>query len=85
MEDNPYVLFIQKICEQIKKMQPVNIRMGEVTSVGPLKLVVAGTVQTSEALLKNKALATLEIGDQLLLIPIEDEQRYIIVCKVVSV
>lgn len=52
-----------------------------------LRVSVGGTVQDPEDLLKNSALGELDFlaGDRVLLLPIEEAQRYIILCKVVGV
>ncbi|MPM11553.1 hypothetical protein SDC9_57899 [bioreactor metagenome] len=52
----------------------------------PLKVSVSGTIQEAEDLLKNDALAALDFaaGDSVLLLPIDEAQRYIMICKVVS-
>lgn len=85
MEDNPFSILVQRIRQDNKAQIPVSFRFGQVISTAPLKIDVAGTIQESDALLKNDALNYFEVGDKLLLIPIEDEQRYVIICKVVSV
>ena len=82
MENNPFVPVIQAFKDGTK--MPAAYRIGTVISITPLTIDVAGTNQDQDDFLKNDILVTFEIGDQLLLIPIDDEQRYIIVCKVVS-
>ncbi|MCX7615624.1 MAG: DUF2577 domain-containing protein [Clostridiales bacterium] len=82
MEGNPYSILVQTLKNGEKR--PPGYRMGEIVSENPLKVEVSGTVQTSEDLLKNDALASFQKGEQVLLLPIENEQRYIILCKVVS-
>ncbi len=83
MSDNPFSKIVTVIREDNKA--PAGYRFGTVTSVSPLTVDVAGNSQDDSSLLKNYALVSFEIGDRLLLIPIEDEQRYIVLCKVVSV
>lgn len=84
MEDNPFIKIAQTIREDNKARMPVNYRLGNVTSASPLTVEVAGTSQDKNVFLKNDAITSFEIGDLLFLIPIEDEQKYIILCKVVS-
>jgi hypothetical protein len=59
--------------------------MGTVKSIIPLIIEVSGTDQDADSLLKNAVITHFEIGDELLLMPVEEEQRYIILCKVVDV
>lgn len=82
--DNPFLNVIKSIREDNKTQAPAYYRLGTVTSILPLKVDVAGAIQDDSSLLKNSEIAYLEIGNRLLLIPIEDEQRYVIVCKVVN-
>lgn len=84
MEDNPFTTFISQMREDMLQLIPVFYRLGEVRSISPLAVEVAGTIQDKDALLINGDITKLTPGDQVLLIPIEEEQRYIILCKVVS-
>jgi hypothetical protein len=84
MEDNPYSVLVNNIREDIKSRTPVSYRHGRVITSNPLTVEVAGTVQESSELLKNSLLTSFTANDWLLLLPIENEQRYIIVCKVVD-
>ncbi len=85
MEDNPYSTLISNIRKDMDSRQPTAFRLGSVSTSSPLTVEVAGTVQESSALLKNSHLGAFYSGDQVLLLPIENEQRYIIICKVVNV
>jgi len=92
MEGNPYL----KLAEMLKPKASSaagNLTLGIVISApdkenpgGPLIVGVGGTLQEREDLLINAGLDPLGFasGDQLLMLPIEDAQRYIIICKVVS-
>lgn len=84
MEGNPYSQLIIEIRKDLLKMVPAMYRIGEVECVIPLAVRIAGIVHNSSSLLKNEVLTSFTVGDQLLLQPIEDEQRYIIICKVVG-
>ncbi len=84
MQDNPFSAMVRAIREDNKSQLPVLFRLGTVTSVNPLRIDVAGLIQSGRDLLKNNILNYFEPGDCLLLTPIEDEQRYIIICKVVD-
>lgn len=85
LNDNPFSSLVQSIREDNKSFMPAYYRLGTVSSVSPLRIDVAGNIQDNDSLLMNASISSFDIGDQLLLIPIEDEQRYIIVCKVVNI
>ncbi len=82
MEGNPFASIVQIIRDDNKA--PVFYRLGIVSSDDPLMVDVAGTTQDNSSLIKNGMMVSFEVGDRLLLLPIEDEQRYIIICKVVN-
>lgn len=84
MNSNPFASMVQTIRNDNKSNSSVGYRLGRVTSVTPLTVEVAGTRQAGNRLLKNDALTSFEVGDQLFLVPIEQEQRYVIICKVVD-
>jgi hypothetical protein len=85
MEGNPYAELINDIRADIKNLIPVVSRFGTVISTDPLKIETGGTVQEKSDLMKNSAIASFTNGDSVLLLPIEDQQRFIILCKVVGV
>lgn len=85
MEDNPYMVIISAMRNDIKSKAPVAYRYGTVKTNAPLSVEVSGLLHTESALLKNSLITSFSAGDRLLLMPIEDEQRYIILCKVVGV
>lgn len=84
MEDNPFAAMVMAMREDSRKQIPAGFRLGTVISSSPLAVEVAGIAQDADSLLKNSLLTSFDTNDKLLLIPIEEEQRYIIVCKVVS-
>ncbi len=84
VDNNPFLSVIQQIREDNRTQIPVSFRYGIVKSVTPLEIDVAGTSQDKDTLLKNDLLINFELGDRLLLLPIDDDQRYIIICKVVD-
>lgn len=59
-------------------------RMGKVLRVEPLRVLVGGNAQEEGALLRNASLGELKVGDGVLCWPIEEEQRYILLCRVVG-
>ena len=85
MEDNPFSSLVRGIREEAKAQVPTYVRLGEVITAAPLTVNVAQTIQDGNSLLKDSTLTSFRAGETLLLIPIEDEQRYIIICKVVDV
>lgn len=84
MEDNPYIKLIKRIKEENQSNYPTTYRFGRVISIDPLKIEVDTLTLDKEDFLKNSSIPTFYQGDILLLIPIEEEQRYIIVAKVVD-
>lgn len=85
MEVNPYTEFVKKLREDAANRTPVFLRFGKVTSADPLKVEVSGTIQEKTNFLKDQRITSFEKDDSLLLLPIEEEQRFIIICKVVGV
>jgi hypothetical protein len=85
MENNPFASVVKNIRNDSKAQVPALYRIGTVESVNPFIVNVVGIVHDNTSFYKNTLLVNFLIGDQLLLIPIEDEQRYIILCKAVSV
>ncbi len=60
--------------------------MGKVLSRRPLRVLAEGNAQDRDSLLASHSIDPLELepGDQVVLWPIEDHQRYVILTKVVS-
>ncbi|MFZ7103366.1 MAG: DUF2577 family protein [Peptococcaceae bacterium] len=85
MEGNPYAELVKNIREDLKAQTPVAYCFGTVVNIDPLKIEVSGTVQESFDLLRSNIVVGLNKGDSVLLLPIEDQQRFIILCKVVSI
>lgn len=84
MEDNPYIKLIKRIKAENESTYPTTYRLGTVRSIDPLKIEVDNLTLDKEDFLKNSIISSFYQGETLLLIPIEDEQRYIIVAKVVD-
>lgn len=92
MEDNPFFKLAEIIQRQASGAAG-NLTFGKVISAPdednqdrPLRVSVGGTLQEREDLLINAGIDPMGFtaGDQLLMLPIEEAQRYIIICKVVS-
>ena len=84
MEDNPYIKLINRIKAENESNFPTMYRLGKVNSVEPLKIEVDNLILEKEDFLKNSNIQIFYQGEILLLIPIEQEQRYVIVAKVVD-
>lgn len=85
MEGNPFVCILETMRGQVPGQIPVNYRIGEVKSGAPLQVTVDGTIQSGAQLLKNADLGELHSGDAVVLLPFDDDQRHIILCRVVNV
>ena len=92
MEDNPYFKLAEMLKHQASSSKG-DLTLGKVITAPdednpdrPLIVAVGGTLQEREDLLLNTELDPLGFaaGDQLLMLPIDEAQRYIIICKVVS-
>lgn len=84
MEDNPYVELVKKLIDEITSKYPTTHRLGRVLSVEPLEIEVSSLVYEQHELLKSEHLITFSVGDEILLLPIDEEQRFIIIAKVVD-
>lgn len=84
MEGNPYVELLSRLREDTREQIPTYYRFGRVISVNPFRVEAGGIILGSADLLKNKDIYNLETGDSVLLLPIDDQQRFIMLCKVVS-
>lgn len=85
LEDNPYSAFLKMVREQAENQIPVLFRFGKVITVSPLKIDISETVQDGNNLLKNEAIGELHIGDSVLLVSLDGDQTFIVLCKVVGV
>lgn len=85
MEDNPYTTFLRILREQASGQIPVLFRVGTVISASPLKIEVSETVQSGDRLRKNEGITELRTGDSVLLVSLDGDQTFIILCKVVGV
>lgn len=85
MEGNPYIEMVNALRKDSQDRNQVAYRFGTVTNVDPLRIETSGTIQESFDLLRSNAVVGLEKGDSVLLLPIEDQQKFIILCKVVGI
>lgn len=84
MEGNPYAELVSKIREDTREQIPTYYRFGKVIGINPFRVETGGIILGRADMLKNKDIYSLEIGDGVLLLSIDDQQRFIILCKVVS-
>lgn len=84
MEGNPFVELVKTFRDDAKAQTPVAYRFGKVVNEDPLKIETSGTIQEKFDLLRSNTVIDLKKGDSVLLLPIEDQQKFIILCKVVS-
>jgi hypothetical protein len=77
---------------QAREAQPAGLTFGQVKSWPSAsvpdrerQIVVCDTIQEKEDLYRNAALGEygLSAGDQVLLLPVEEGQKYLVLCKVV--
>lgn len=85
MQENPYSGILSVISERAKGQIPVTFWLGKVTGVSPLKVSVSHTEQAGNDLLKNADIGELHSGDDVLLLPFDSNQKFIILCRVVGV
>ena len=85
MKENPYSAILKMVRRQAENQIPVTFRFGVIRCANPLAISVSGTEQSKTDLLMNAAIGELKIGDNVLLIPINGDQQFIVLCKVVSV
>lgn len=85
MQGNPYSGIIKLMQQQVNEQIPVSFRFGQVKSVSPLTITISKTDQDGNNLLKNADVGELHSGDNVLLIPFDNDQKFIVLCKVVGV
>ena len=83
-QDNPFVTIAATMRQQAESVQPVGMSFGTVVSPAPLRISVRGLEVTAEKMEKNFSLGTLYAGDRCLMLPLEEAQRWVILCKVVG-
>lgn len=80
MQGNPYSKLVQALREDRRMSLPAVFREGKVISANPLRMEVAGNIQEEEDLIESRGMPPLEVGDHCLLVPLDDEQQYWIIC-----
>lgn len=78
MEDNPFAALVRTIREDNDERLPAAFRVGTVQAESPISIDIGGALQERAALVFTSPEPYYERGSKLLLIPIEDEQRYIV-------
>ncbi|WP_050698660.1 hypothetical protein [Anaeromassilibacillus senegalensis] len=80
MEGNAFV----ELAAAIKPKDEASIvYLGKVLSLSPFCIDLAGTIQQGTDLLRNPDIRDLENGDQVLMISVNCNQQFVVVCKVV--
>lgn len=85
MTDDPYCAILHLMREQAGKQIPAFFRFGTVASANPLRINVGETVQSGNDLLKNSQVGELHSGDSVLLVSADNDQKFVVLCRVVSV
>ncbi len=82
MEGDPFVFLAQSMKHEQENEYAY---IGEVVSVSPLQVDLAGSKQEKEDLLLNPEIEKLKVGDKVLLIPMDKKQQFAVICKVVGI
>lgn len=83
MEENPYSAFINSLRKDMDERMANGFRLGTVRKAGPVVVETAGIEIEGEELLVNPDVS-LAAGDSVVLLPFAENQRFILVCKVVE-
>ena len=85
MQGNPYSGIINIIKKKASGQIPTLFRFGTVKSISPLTVTVSKTDQGGDSLLKNADIGELNAGDSVLLLSMDSDQTFLILCRVVGV
>lgn len=85
MTDDPYCAILHLMREQADMRIPAFFRFGTVQSADPLRISVGTTEQAGNDLLKNAGIGELREGDGVLLVSMDGDQKFIVLCRVVGV
>ena len=85
MQNNPYAELVNIIGQNARDIAPVSFRIGRVLTEQPISIDVGGAVQNADALVFTTETPTFFMGDSVLLLPIEEEQRYIALTRLVGI
>ena len=83
MEDNPYCAFINSLRKDMDERMGNSFRLGTVKRTSPLTVETSGIELESGELSVNPDV-TFERGDSVVLLPFSDNQKFILLCKVVD-
>ena len=84
MPENPYSGILNMLRTEARGQVPASFLFGKVKSTDPLIVTVSKTDQSGSDLLMNAGVGKLETGDSVLLIPLENNQKFLVLCKVVE-
>ena len=85
MQDNPFASMLELIRNTVQEQNTPAYRLGEVISASPLKINVMGTPQDRDSIEKNESINAFSVGERVLLACLDGDQRFVVICKVVSV
>lgn len=80
MQGNPYSKLVQALRNDRRMSLPPAFREGKVIGTNPLRMEVAGNIQEEEDLIESRDQPPLEVGNHCLLVPVNNEQQYWIIC-----
>lgn len=81
MEENPFFSLVENI-EKVAGGGTTAFRIGSVLTASPLTMDVCDTIQDRDSFAGKAVGVTLTPGDKVLLANMDDDQSYIILCKV---
>ncbi|SKA99321.1 Protein of unknown function [Caloramator quimbayensis] len=82
---NPYSELLQVMREQGAKYNPPTIEIGQIISATPLKIKINDLqLDKSDIYINDSIKSSLIAGDLVAVLPMTDRQKFIVLCKVVS-
>lgn len=84
MQDNPYAAIVNMFRDDTDERLPVSFRTGTVNGSSPISIDIGGALQEGSALVFTTENPYFERGQKVLLIPMEEEQRYIVLTRLVG-
>ena len=84
MQDNPFSKIVSIMRDNAHEVSPTSFRIGKVISEYPISIDIGGAVQKTDSLVFTTEYPSFRTGEKVLMIPIEEEQRYIVITRVVG-
>lgn len=85
MQDNPFASIVNMVRGDTDDRLPVSFRIGTINSSSPISVDIGGALQERDALVFTTENPYFERGQKVLLLPIEEEQRYIVLTRLVGI